>query len=136
MSNAADRKSIRKAEKTARLADRQRAEVIASIMSTTFGRQWIWDLLSQSHIFAATFTPDPLQTAFNEGERNVGLRLLSDIMTHCPGQYLQAQREQNERYNSDNNPAGLVDPTEGSAGDVDGAEPDDLDDPLHYFPSR
>lgn len=95
--SASDRKSIRAAEKAARLAADRRASVTRSVMSTTEGREWMWDLLASCHIFATTFTPDPHQAAFSEGERNAGLRLLADIMLNCPDQFIQAQREANER---------------------------------------
>jgi hypothetical protein len=98
MDNAADRKSIRRKEKAAHLADVQRREVIANVMSTTYGRQWIWELLSNAHIFVTTFTGEPHSSAFQEGQRAMGLALLADIMIHCPDQYIQAQRESNERY--------------------------------------
>ncbi len=98
--DASDRKSIRKAEKAARLADRARQEVIVNLMSTTFGRAWLWDLLSSCHVFGQTFSPDPLMTAFSEGRRSVGLALLADVMLACPDQYITAAREANVRHNS------------------------------------
>ena len=99
--DASDRKSIRKAEKASRLADRARQEVIVNLMSTTFGRAWLWDLLSSCHVFGQTFSPDPLMTAFSEGRRSVGLALLADVMLACPDQYITAAREANVRHNSD-----------------------------------
>jgi hypothetical protein len=97
MDNAGDRKSIRRKEKESRLADRLRRDVVTSIMSTAPGRAWLWDMLSRCHIFHTTFNGDPLGTAFAEGQRSVGLALLSDIMAHCPDYYIQAMRESNER---------------------------------------
>lgn len=129
--NAADRKSIRKQEKAARLADRARAEVITSIMSTVSGRAWLWDHLSGAHCFHTTHVPaDPLGSAFQEGRRSLGLELLSDIMRACPDSYIQAMKEANERYiRPDPNPAS-ADPLaerRGSPladGGDSGAEPD------------
>src|SRR2546421_147521 len=95
--NAADRKQIRRKEKAAKLADAQRREVITNLMSTSFGREWMWDVLAGCHCFATTFNGDALASAFAEGERNVGLRLLADILVACPDQYIQAMRESNDR---------------------------------------
>jgi hypothetical protein len=101
--NAADRKSVRRKEKDSRIADRQRGEMILSIMSTMPGRAWLWDRLSETNIFHTTHvTGDPLASAFQEGRRSVGLSLLADIMAYCPDQYIQAMREANERYHSHN----------------------------------
>jgi hypothetical protein len=55
------------------------------------------DLLEFCHIFSTTFTPSPTSAAFNEGQRNVGLRLLNDIMSACPDHYVLMMRERNER---------------------------------------
>lgn len=97
--NAADRKSIRAAEKAARLRERERAEVVTSIMSTRAGRSWLWDRLSETSIFSTTHVAaDPLGSAFQEGRRSVGLSLLADIMAHCPDQFINAMREHNERH--------------------------------------
>lgn len=95
--SASDRKSIRAREKTALAEATIRADVIRSTMSTPTGRHWMWTVLSQCHIFAQTFTSDPLTTAFNEGQRSIGLRLMADILLTCPDQYIQAQREQHAR---------------------------------------
>ena len=95
--NAADRKDIRRREKESRIAERARAEVVANLMSTTQGREWLWDILSNCQIFSSTFTGDPLTTAFNEGKRAMGLSLLATVLTTCPDQYITAQREANVR---------------------------------------
>ena len=101
MDSAANRKTIRRKEKEARLAARQRQEVITSVMSTAAGRQWLWDILSDCHCFHTTFNGDALASTFAEGQRAVGLRLLADLMTACPDQYIQAQREANVRSTTD-----------------------------------
>ena len=100
--NAADRKDVRRREKAARQAEVARREVIAQLMSTTPGRQWLWDKLSECQCFHTTFvTGDALASAFQEGRRSMGLSLLADIMAHCPDQYIQAMRESNERSTLD-----------------------------------
>ena len=83
--SAIDRKSIRRREKAVALANRQRGEVLISVMSTAPGRQWIWDILATCHIFHTTFAPgQPDVVAFAEGRRSVGLTLLADILATCP----------------------------------------------------
>lgn len=99
--NAADRKSIRRREKAARLADVQRREVVTQLMSSAAGRQWLWDRLSDCHIFVTTFNGDPYQSAYMEGQRASGLSMLSDILAVCPDQYIQAMREANVRSTVD-----------------------------------
>lgn len=116
--NAADRKAIRVKEKAARLAERERGDVIRNLMSTTHGRRYLWDKLGEAHVFATSFSSDPLAMAFNEGERNFGLRLLNEITRWCPEQFIQAMRESNERHISDDSSAS----SEHSRGEDDGRD--------------
>ena len=95
--NASDRKAIRAAEKAAALAARARGEVIIQLMSTEPGRRYVWDKLAHAGLFATTFSTDPIQMAFNEGQRNQGLLFLNDVIEHCPDQYILAMREHNTR---------------------------------------
>jgi hypothetical protein len=117
--NAADRKSIRRLEKAAKLADAQRRQVITGLMSTSFGREWMWDLLTRCHCFSVTFNGDALQSAFAEGERNIGIQLINDIMIACPDYFITAMRESNDQSSlnerrsgpeSDGRDSGSVDP--------------------------
>lgn len=119
MDNAADRKSIRAKEKASRLADQNRREVLVGIMSTTFGREWVWNQLERAHVFEMSFTPDALLTAFREGERNQGQLLLNDVMVACPEQFIIAMRESNvRRTQRDITPTST---SSGSAGELDGS---------------
>jgi hypothetical protein len=95
--NAANRKDVREAEKRAKLEELQRREIVVHLMDTMAGRKWILDILETCHIFQTSFTPHSGQTAFREGERNIGLRILMDVMDACPDQYVLMMRERNER---------------------------------------
>ena len=94
--NAANRKDVRRLEKQARLDERSRRETIQSLMGTTQGRQWVHERLTLCHVFASSFSTNAYESAFREGERNVGLQLLNDVMT-CPDEYVQMMREANVR---------------------------------------
>jgi len=99
--NASDRKQIRAAEKAAAVAEAQRAEVIIESMATPQRRRYVWEKLAAAGIFQTTFSTDPLQMAFNEGQRNAGLVLLNDVIQYCPEQFIEAMREANGRRDSD-----------------------------------
>jgi hypothetical protein len=73
----------------------QRAEVrdIAAVMDIPEGRRVTHRLLTQAGVFRTSFAVDPCQTAFNEGQRNLGLWLLSQIMLHTPEQYALMLKE-------------------------------------------
>lgn len=95
--NAGDRKDIRRAEKEAQVAERQRLLYLHSAMASAQGRAWFHDLLEFCRIFSDPFTGDALVEAYNKGQRNVGLKIFADILSECPDQYLTMMREANDR---------------------------------------
>lgn len=95
--NAAERKDIREAEKREKQDQRVREDVLRSLADTIGGRQFLWEELSTANIFHTTYDDNPTRMAFNEGKRAGGLRLLGDIMSACPEQFIQAMREANVR---------------------------------------
>ena len=52
--------------------------------------------LDRAGVWRLSFNPDALVTAFNEGQRNGGLRLLAQVTRHCPERYADMLREQME----------------------------------------
>jgi hypothetical protein len=95
--DASNRRDVKAAEKQARLAEQQRREIVSGIMSVAPGRSWMCDLLEHCHIFHTSYNDIGLRMSFMEGQREVGIRLLSDIMGACPDQYVLMMRERNER---------------------------------------
>lgn len=95
--NASDRKQVREAEKSARLADQNRGAVIADLASRESGRRYLWDRIAEAGVFASTYHDNPQRMAFAEGQRTVGLALLNDFMHYAPDNFIQAMRESNGR---------------------------------------
>jgi len=100
--DAGNRRDIREAQKRAKVTEQQRREIITGIMSVEPGRRWMHDILEGCHIFSTSFSDAGLRMAFMEGQREVGLRLLMDIMGACPDRYIEMMRERNERQSSIN----------------------------------
>jgi hypothetical protein len=128
--NAASRKDVRRLEKQARVEERQRLDTIRVLMSTTAGRQWVYDRLSQCHVFASSFSLNAYESAFKEGERNVGLQILNDVMMASPDNYVLMMREANVRHiAADSSAAGAADAERPGGEDGDwgdqGPDPDD-----------
>jgi hypothetical protein len=120
--SAANRKDVRRLEKQAKLDERARQETIRALMGTTQGRQWVFERLTASHIFASSFSLDPLQMAFKEGERNSGLQLLNDVMAISPDEYVMMMREANVRHSTADQ---LARGEDGDGGDQEPGAPDD-----------
>src|SRR5262245_7475991 len=95
--NAGERKDVRRAEKDAKLAEQQRRETITQIMDSIPGRRWMLEKLEECHVFRTSFHREPTAMAFAEGQRDIGLKLLNDIMVSCPDHYILMMRESNER---------------------------------------
>ena len=95
-----NRRDVKTAQKQAKVADQQRREIVNGIMSVCPGRRWICDLLETCHIFATSYSDVGLRMAFLEGQREIGIRLLMDIMASCPDQYVTMMRERNERQSA------------------------------------
>lgn len=95
--NAGERSDQKLLERLARQKAAMSAEVLKGIMSSPFGREWMNDLIVQCHIGQSPFSTDPIITAFNCGEQNIGLRLWAALMTTCPDLYTRMTQESNER---------------------------------------
>lgn len=73
-------------------AEAERDELLW-LMDNAKGRRFIWRRLSEAGIYRVTFTGDALTSAFNEGQRNAGIRLMNLILQHCPERLSQMQKE-------------------------------------------
>lgn len=95
--NAAERSHVKAAQKAARFADRERGDVVKQTMSTASGRSYFCGLLEACHVFRSSYSEAPIRMAFSEGERNIGLQILNDIMQFAPDMYVLMMRERSER---------------------------------------
>jgi hypothetical protein len=77
--------------------ERERKDFLMHSMGIRSGRAYFCNILEQAHIFTTTYADSANRTAFNEGNRNLGLMILSDIMKYCPEHYVAMMRERNER---------------------------------------
>jgi hypothetical protein len=74
------------------------------LMSSKRGRRIVWRLLDQAGVFRSSFNTNAMTMSFAEGNRNYGLRVLSQVHTLCPELYPTMTKEQtNERTNDDGN---------------------------------
>jgi hypothetical protein len=79
----------------ARLINRADADDLKWLMSNKRGRRFIWRLLERTGLYRSSFTGNSA-TFFNEGQRNVGLQVLSWLNEHCPAQYITMLTEQRD----------------------------------------
>ena len=74
----------------------QRQAVLEHVLEHPLGREFIWGLLGECGLFRTSWHPSAL-IHFNEGRRDVGLKVMNEITTRCPDAYLLMQREAMER---------------------------------------
>jgi hypothetical protein len=117
--DASNRKDIRKAEKRAAEVDRARAEFLRHAMSTTAGRLWFHDLLTECGVFRVDPTFDPHRDYFLLGIRNIGLRIFAEIQATTPDLYILMEQEAYARSIADT----VRDGTDRSAGPGRGEYP-------------
>lgn len=83
---AIDARKEEKAKREKFEAESEKADFVW-LMQNKRGRRFVWRLLDQSGTFRISFSTQAMQMAFNEGNRNMGNRLLALIHTYCPELY-------------------------------------------------
>lgn len=71
------------------------SEDLKWLMADKRGRRFMWRLLERTGIYRSSFTGNS-ETFFREGERNVGLAVMADLMDFCPERYAQMIKEQKQ----------------------------------------
>lgn len=69
---------------------------VRHVLSSVQGRRFVWRILDMAGVYRSSFTGNST-TFFNEGARNIGLRVLSDVMDAKPEAFLQMQQEDKKR---------------------------------------
>lgn len=93
MTSATNERAIRARDDRLKKDRAVNKTVIGALMSTIDGRRWIWLRLEEARIFVADEDLDPARMAFGKGTRNAGLRLLADVTTFCPREYVRMTEE-------------------------------------------
>jgi hypothetical protein len=81
------------ANEKARLKREAERAGLGAVMSTPGGRLTVHRLLDMAGVYRLSFTGDALWSAFNEGQRNVGNRLLTEVMADFPAEYALMLKE-------------------------------------------
>lgn len=101
--NAADPKQVQRAgEKAVRGREREISDILW-ILSDPRGRRFFWRYLGICGVFRQSFTGNST-TFFNEGERNVGLKLLSDLNDARPEAYIEMMKEAKNKEINESEP--------------------------------
>jgi hypothetical protein len=85
--NAADANQVENAKQKERSRREQELNDVRWVLSDRRGRRWFWAKLNECGVFKTSFDGSS-RTYFNEGERNVGLKLLADVNDADPKAYV------------------------------------------------
>lgn len=93
MTSSVSEKVIRAGREKAKRDEAINKDVVVNMMSHPSGRRWVWNWLGFCGTFRSSFDREPLLMAFNEGQRNVGQKLLADVMKYAPHSYASMMTE-------------------------------------------
>lgn len=91
--NATDKVQIQSAEKRANRLKEQACNDMRQILSTPEGRRFIWGLLGFCRINESSYDPSGSKVYFQEGIRNVGLKVLADVHNANADAYVTMMKE-------------------------------------------
>lgn len=63
------------------------------LMGDERGRRLMWNWLGDAGLFRSSYATDPIVMSFKEGERNRGLAMQAQVMTHAPEQFIRMLAE-------------------------------------------
>jgi hypothetical protein len=86
----------RTAQEKGQLQQKLAIEDLKWAMSNKRGRRLVYGLLEHAGVWRLSFHTNALQMAFNEGSRNGGLRLLDQLVKHCPELHTQMLKEHSD----------------------------------------
>ncbi|GEM_PF-1781496 len=69
---------------------------VRHVLSSVQGRRFVWWILDMAGVYRTSFTGNST-TFFNEGARNIGLRVLAYVMDAKPEAFLLMQQEDKKR---------------------------------------
>lgn len=93
--NAANPEHVAKAKREQESERERELNDVRHVMSSKEGRRFFDRYQRLCHVHETSFTGNNT-TFFNEGERNIGVRMLADVNEACPELYIQLLNEKLE----------------------------------------
>jgi hypothetical protein len=91
--NAADEEQVKSAREKEKSQRDRELDDVRTVLANPVGRRFLWRYLSLCGVFTESFSVNEMMTAYNEGRRNIGLKLLADIHESQPDAYLTMMQE-------------------------------------------
>ncbi len=98
--NTGDADQVKKAAEKEKVARNQEVVDMQELLALPSGRRTLWRYISGCGVFRTSFVGDVNAAIFNEGARNVGLKIIDDVMTADPDAFVLMQKEAKKREDS------------------------------------
>lgn len=86
----ADPGAVRAGKAEARRREADREEMVRAVVGLPQGRKWLREVIfTWCHVNAPSINEIPALMGFAEGERNIGQRLLADVLAASPKDFLK-----------------------------------------------
>lgn len=93
--NTGDEAQVKDQARLASNREKGKTAALRLLLGSKGGRDFIWDILVETHMFRTSFTGNNT-TFFNEGARNVGLKLLDQVMGADKTVFQKMHKENND----------------------------------------
>ncbi len=77
--NLADKKQVKKAEKSERNLRRQQMNDVRTVLSNASGRRFMWRVLEKCQAFGSVFSKDLSTMAYMSGQQDLGHFIISEV---------------------------------------------------------
>lgn len=90
--NLANEAQVKEAKLKEKRGRERELDDVRYVLNSKQGRRFLWRYLAECGVYRSSFNGQ-FQTFFNEGQRNVGLKLLADIQEASPEAYVTMMKE-------------------------------------------
>lgn len=91
--NAADENQVRQGKQKDQRTKEREIDDLKGLLSTPGGRRFLWRYIEFCGIFESSFSSSGSEMFFLEGQRNVGLKLIKEIMEADANAYIVMMKE-------------------------------------------
>jgi hypothetical protein len=95
--DSSDEQHVKGRKTKAKIRREDQLSCLRDILETEGGQEFFWRLLSRCRLYETSFTGNS-QTFFNEGKREVGLWILSEIVAADPAAYSKMMTKNTEEF--------------------------------------
>jgi hypothetical protein len=93
--NASNAQDVAQSLQKDKLRRETEIDDLKKIIDTPHGRRTVWRILEHTGMYRTSFTGNST-TFFNEGQRNIGLWLVDEVLSADSNQYLAMIKENNK----------------------------------------